>query len=126
MLLLLLQKALQLAAEQPSEVSEASLQSRSKAKQEESWPVGLATSVCQQVRPCLRNSVQGTPAQDPLYDTPVQKHAIACMPDHTLEAPVTAETTRPQVRLVPTVTGWHQISLLRLSLSSAAAWLFPP
>lgn len=46
-LLLLLQKALQLSAEPPSDVSKASRQSQ--GKQEESWPVALATSVCHQV-----------------------------------------------------------------------------
>ena len=66
MLLLLLQKALQLGAEQPSAVSEASLQSQSKQKQEESWPIGLATSLCHQVRPriapaCIRNPCIGSP-----------------------------------------------------------------
>lgn len=53
-LLLLLQQALHLSAEEASAASQASLQSRSKQKQEESWPVALATSVCHQVHSCIR------------------------------------------------------------------------
>ena len=53
-LLLLLQQALHLSAEEPSAASQVLLLSRNKQKQEESWPVALATSVCHQVHPCIR------------------------------------------------------------------------
>lgn len=102
-LLLLLQKALQLAAEQPSAVSRASLQSRSKQEREESWPVSLATSVCHQVCPCIRH-----PCKSSLHNTSLYHYYRT---KQVLKALVTAETSRRQATSMQCSTGCDHISL---------------